>query len=279
MRLFALVFAFLAFPSLALAAKKPKKDDPPKVEKSEKAEKAEAKAEAPKESAKVDARQTNRPVPLAHSNYDQWGTRGGAVLGGASGIRAQAFGGNHFYGDGYGFGGLEAVYFFRLNPAVDFGLGLRFAAYPLGVAPGLELRLKLVRAGAFHLAASLGAWAPLTFAGMYGGITIGAHVEPGILASYFFADNIEFIFGFLVPMTLHIIAFSFPVPEIGFAGRLGVVYTLKKSNIGFIFLHDIAPGFYTRGGFPRAGSSLATARATPAFDVGVNFMLGVQVKL
>jgi hypothetical protein len=260
----------------AHAAKKP----PPKKEetKVEKATPAPAPDPTPAPAPFVKKKSPNAPMPFG-SGYVPFGSRGGATFNGASGLRMSAFGGNHNYGDGYGLGGLEAHYFFGGSKNVDFGLGLRLAGWPVGAAPGLELRVRLVNAGPFHMALSLGAYAPFTFAGMFAGITIGANVEVGLLFSYFFADNIEFLFGVMVPATLHFVGFSYPVPEIGFAGRLGFVYIFKTINFGLMFLHDIAPGFYAPGGFPRAQNGLATARAEPFFNVGVNFMIGVQIKL
>jgi hypothetical protein len=283
--LVALAISCVSLPTLseAAAAKKGKKAEAAKpVEKPvEKVEEAPPppppKPEPPAPKAE-NPRLVNSPNPYG-TGYESYGTRGGATLEGNPGLRISVFGGNHFFGDGYGYGGFEAMYFFSPGKSVDLGLGVRFSGWALGVAPGAELRWRWVKHGPFHLGLSLAAFVPFTFRGMFGGITVGAHVEPGILGSYFFADNVEFIFGVLVPMTLHVVSFSFPVPQVGFAGRLGVAYTFKKSNVGLFFLHDIAPGFYSPGGFPRATTSLATARAVAAFGVAVNFMIGVQVKL
>ncbi|MCC6809450.1 MAG: hypothetical protein IT381_18625 [Deltaproteobacteria bacterium] len=272
MRSFIVVLSLLvATPAFAAKSKKPEAPAP-------KDETKEPEHDDKPEPKHVDPRETNKPSPYG-SGYASFGTRGGATLGGGGGLRVNAFGGTHSFGDGFGNGGLEAFYFFGGAKNFDFGLGIRLPGFPLGAAPALEMRGRIANHKGFHLALTLHANAPFTFTGMFAGQSFGAHVEVGMLASYFFTDNIEFIFGPTVQGTLLMIAYSIPVFQLGISGRLGLVYTLKKHDVGLMQITDIAPGWYAPYGRPRATTSLATQRAEPYFRVAVNFLLGVQVKL
>jgi hypothetical protein len=129
------------------------------------------------------------------------------------------------------------------------------------------------------LAFSFYANAPYTIRGMFAGMSIGAHAEAGLLASYFVKDNVELIFGVTGQATLLMVALSLPVMQGGPNAHLGVTYTLKRSDVGLFVIGDIAPGWFAPYGYPRATSTLAAQRASPYFFVAVNFQLGVQVKL
>jgi hypothetical protein len=141
------------------------------------------------------------------------------------------------------------------------------------------MRGQLASTGKFRLAFSFHTNAQLNVRYMFGGFSIAAHAEIGLLMSYFFADNIEFIFGPMAQGTLLFVALSLPVPQLGIVGRLGMTYTFKKSDIGLFQITDIGPGWYAPYGRPRATSTLAAQRAEAYFLVAVNFLVGVQVKL
>ncbi len=263
----------------AAKAKKPEKEAPaPAVVKEEPKKALPQEDPKEKDDDEGDPSLTNKPRTYG-SGYKVWGTRGGATLGGVDALRLSGFGGTHSFGDGYGNGGLEAFYFFSSKKGFDFGLGLRISGYPLGFAPGFEMRGQLVNAGKFRLAFSFHANAQLNVRYMFGGLSIAAHAELGLLMSYFFTDNIEFIFGPMAQGTLLFVALSLPVPQLGIVGRLGMTYTFKKSDIGLFQITDIGPGWYAPYGRPRATSTLAAQRAEAYFLVAVNFLIGVQVKL
>lgn len=274
----AVLLILAATPAFAAKKKKEAPEPPPPAAKKEEPAPEPAKEEPKREEAQVGAAATNKPRPYG-TGYQSWSVRGGATLGGASAIRATAFGGTHTFGDGYGNGGLEAMYFFGTSPNVDFGLGLRISGWPIALAPGLELRAHLAESRAFHLGFLLIANAPFCFRGMFAGMSFGAHAEAGFMMSYFAKDNLELMFGVTGSATLLMVALSLPVMQGGPNAKLGLQYTLKKHDIGLFAAADISPGWYAPYGRPRASSSLASQRAEAYFIVAVNFMLGVAVKL
>lgn len=259
----------VASPETALAAKK-----------SPAQKKAEVEAKAP------EVKEEKAEAPNSEPHFIGYGARGGATFGGRSGGRALFFGGTHFFNDGYGFLGLEVAYTHAFNPNVEMSFGLRFYGWPTriaagvnagyGFAPLVEAKYRFFESGSFHLAGTIGGLFAMTPVGMFGGMTIGITIDPGIAASYFFADNMELYLTFNMPVT----PLFLPVPlvQIGFQPRLGFAYTLKPSGVGFFAAVDISPGFFAYGGFPSIENNLATPVVKPTFRVAVNTNLGVQYR-
>jgi hypothetical protein len=192
------------------------------------------------------------------SGYNSWGTRGGATLGGGSGARAQLNFGGYGYGGGfgalgifgvggYGYAGLEGAYIISLSPDMDVAVGGRLPFWPFGLAPGAQLRYRVMNQGNFQLAIDAGLYVPMYFAGVgvVGTFAIGVSLEPGVMASYFLKDNMEVYFGLIVPIGLQTFtAFGASNFSLFFNMRGGFAYTLKKSNIGFYGNIDLVPGFF-----------------------------------
>ena len=233
---------------------------------------------ADKQPSKVDPRfeALSNETKEFGSGYYSWGTRGGATLGAGSGARLEVFAGTHFHDDGFGNIGICAMYVAGISKNFDMSFGLRAPFWPLGVAPGIEAHFRIYNGGPFQLGLHLGAFGSIVFKGFFGGLGAAISAEPALMASYFIRDNQEIIFGIAVPITPTFLPAT--VFQIGFAGRVGYTYVLKKSNLGFYLMADVAPGFYAIGGYPTVVKDIADPVVQPSFSVVVNFTLGMQFR-
>lgn len=195
---------------------------------------------------------SNRPADFG-SGYTSWGTRGGATLGGQNGANVMLHGGGAGGGiSGYGLGGIEGHYFLSLGQKTDLGIGGRLPFWPFGVAPGVKLRHGFISGQKFQLALDISAYVPIYFTGYFvgpaaSGIVLGLSIEPGVMMSYFFKDNMELYFGAFVPVGMRFIGGGFGLGLSPF-GRVGFTYTFKKQNLGVYGGFDVGPVIYFSGG-------------------------------
>lgn len=215
------------------------------------------------------------------SGYNSWSTRGGATLGSGNAARAQLnFGGlaagggvGAYAGGGWGYAGLDGMYYLNLGPDMDLGVGGRLPFYPFGIAPGAQFRWRLMNQGQFQLAFDGSLYIPFYFAGIgpagAGTAAIGFSIEPGAMASYFLKDNMELYFGLILPLQFQTFTgFGFSSFSMFFNIRGGFVYTLKKSNIGLYGAIDLIPGF----------SAALSGPGGVNGGFAFNFTLGAQFK-
>jgi hypothetical protein len=171
-----------------------------------------------------------------------------------------------------GFVNVQLGMLFAASDNFDIGFNLRVPMFGFGLSPGASMRYTALRDNRFALGIVANLNVPMIFSSP--GTWVGLSVEPGLMASYFVNDNVEFFSGVL--FTYAPLFMNPYVPGSGHATfmgtfRAGLAYQVTNSNVGFFANIDLSAGYEPVRTLILIGSTGTGLAFNAGFTVGSQF--------